>query len=245
MLKIEAWYSTDKGLVRSGNEDSCLLNVDLGLFVVADGMGGHQGGEIASSMAVETFEEIIFQAKSKSMSARELIQNAYLESSARIYDLAANQRPELMGMGTTMVSALLKDDRLYIGNVGDSRCYIYRFPHIWQATEDHSAVHEVMRANSISEEEAKKITGRNVITRSVGYQREVYPDVVEWELQGDEAFLLCSDGLYTMVEDDEILRIMSEAPAAQVAQMCVDKALENGGEDNVTVMYFRFQREKS
>jgi protein phosphatase len=137
-MKFHSWYLTDKGLRRETNQDSCLINQELGLFVVADGMGGHSGGEVASNLAVETVEEVMIQPGTQKIPARELIINAYEEASKRIFDLAANERRELLGMGTTMVLAYVRGRNLYIANVGDSRCYLFKKPHLWQVTEDHS-----------------------------------------------------------------------------------------------------------
>ncbi|MBO9665826.1 MAG: Stp1/IreP family PP2C-type Ser/Thr phosphatase [Bdellovibrio sp.] len=239
-MKFDCWYLTDKGLKRESNQDSCLVNKELGLFIVADGMGGHSGGEVASSMAVETVEEIMLQAEAPSKSPRELIQQSYEESSRRIYDKAANERPELTGMGTTMVMAYLRGKHLYVGNVGDSRCYMFKKPNLWQITEDHSLINEQLRAGVMSEEQIRQLVGRNVITRSVGYERETYPDIIEREVAPGEMFLLCSDGLSGLVEDKKISEILNKNTPDKIVKACVEQALANGGDDNVTVMLIVF-----
>jgi serine/threonine protein phosphatase PrpC len=236
VMKFNSWYLTDKGLRRESNQDSCLINKDLGLFIVADGMGGHSGGEVASSMAVETVEEIALHPDSQKKSPRELILQFYEEASRRIFDKAATERPELAGMGTTMVMSYLRGKHMYVGNVGDSRCYLFKKPHLWQITEDHSLINEQLRAGVMSEEQVHQFVGRNVITRSVGYERDVYPDIIDREVAPGEIFLLCSDGLSGLVTDQKISEILNENTPDKVVKACVEQALANGGDDNVTVM---------
>lgn len=239
-MKFDSWYLTDKGLRRDSNQDSCLINRELGLFIVADGMGGHSGGEVASSMAVETVEEMMLQPEAMKKSPRELLQLSYEEASKRIFDLAANERPELAGMGTTMVMAHVRGKHLYVGNVGDSRCYLFKKPYLWQITEDHSLINEQLRAGVMSEEQVMQFVGRNVITRSVGYEREVYPDIIEREISPGEIFLMCSDGLSGLVPDQRISEILNQNTPDKAVKACVEQALANGGDDNVTVMLLHF-----
>lgn len=239
-MKFDAWYLTDKGRRRDSNQDSSLINKDLGLFIVADGMGGHSGGEVASSMAIEIVEETLLQPEAPSKAPREVLQNAYEEASRRIFDKAALERPELVGMGTTMVVAYFRNKRLYIGNVGDSRCYLFKKPYLWQITEDHSLLNEQLRAGIISEEQIHNFVGRNVITRSVGYERDVHPDIIEREVMPGEMFLICSDGLSSLVPDHRINEILNENSPEKAVRACVDQALANGGDDNVTVLALYF-----
>ncbi len=236
IMKIEAWFLTDKGLRRDSNQDSCLVLKENGLFVVADGMGGHSGGEVASSIAVQTVKEVFEDPEVIERSPREVIIKAYETASHRIYDKAANENPELAGMGTTMVMAYVRGNNIYVANVGDSRCYMFRKPYLWQITEDHSLINEQIRAGLLSEEQATAMVGRNVITRSVGYERDVHPDVIERQMQPGELFLLCSDGLSSMVPDDRISEILNNHPPEKITRLCVDQALANGGDDNVTVL---------
>lgn len=235
-MQIQAWCKTDKGLRRESNQDSFLVNDEIGLFIVADGMGGHSGGEVASSMAVEVSEEVAKVAKSAGLSARECLIKMYEESSRRIFDRAAHEA-KLSGMGTTMVMTLVSGNSLYIGNVGDSRAYLFRRPHLWQLTEDHSLLNEQLRAGLISEDQIRQFVGRNVITRSVGYERDVMVDILERPMKPGDCFLLCSDGLSGLVTDQKIGEIISETPPGQVVERCVEAALANGGDDNVTVLF--------
>jgi serine/threonine protein phosphatase PrpC len=242
MMKFEAWFLTDKGLRRDSNQDSCLINKDLGLFIVADGMGGHSGGEVASSLAVKTVLDIVADPKSLQMAPREVLTKAYENASLKIYDKAANESPELAGMGTTMVVAYVREKSIYIGNVGDSRCYLFRKPYFWQVTEDHSLVNEQLRAGLLSEDQSRNFIGRNVITRSVGYEREVHPDIIERDIEPGEIYLICSDGLSGLVTDEKIGQILSSHQPEKMARACVEQALANGGDDNVSVLIIHFPK---
>jgi serine/threonine protein phosphatase PrpC len=235
-MKFEASFLTDKGLRRESNQDACLINNELGLFIVADGMGGHSGGEVASSMAVEAVEEVMLSDDAKSKDSRTMIVKAYEEASRKIFDLAATERPELSGMGTTMVVAQLKGRTLYVGNVGDSRCYFFKKPYLWQITEDHSLINEQLRAGIMTPDQVRQFVGRNVITRSVGYERDVYPDIIERDVSPGEMFIICSDGLSSLVPDSQICEILNDNPTDKVVKACVEQALANGGDDNVTVL---------
>lgn len=216
------------------------MNTDLGLYVVADGMGGHSGGEVASSMAVKAVEEFVQQKHSSFTSVRELVGKSYEEASHRIYDRAAHESPELQGMGTTMVCIYCRGLSAYIGNVGDSRCYLFRKPYLWQVTEDHSLINEQLRSGVLREDQIKNFGSRNVITRSVGYERDVIVDVLERSLQPGDCFLVCSDGLSGLVDDAKICEILnSHTSGDEIVSKCIESALQAGGDDNVTVLFLR------
>ena len=235
-MRIQHWAVSDKGNKRDSNQDSYLVNESLGLFVVADGMGGHSGGEVASSLAVQTLEQEIKIVKSAPLPSREKLYKAYEQASVRIFDKAATDSPELLGMGTTMVSCYLENKRIYISNVGDSRCYLYSDQYLWQVTEDHSLMNEQIRSGLLRPDQMANFTGRNVITRSVGYERLVHPDIVDREVSAGETYLLCSDGLTGMVTDQKIAEIFNTKPLQEVALALIQVALANGGDDNVTVL---------
>ena len=239
-MKFEAWCLSDKGLRRDSNQDACLINRGLGLFIVADGMGGHSGGEVASSLAVEMVQKTFKDVENQKLPPREILSKAYEVASQKIYDKAAKESPELAGMGTTMVVAYLRENSIYIGNIGDSRSYLFRKPYLWQITEDHSLLNEQLRAGLLTEEQGKNFIGRNVITRSVGYEREVHPDILERQIEPGEIYLICSDGLSGLVSDEKISQIMNNNPPEKIAKICVDQALANGGDDNVTVLILHF-----
>lgn len=239
-MQFEVWAQTDVGLKREINQDSILVDKELNLFVVADGMGGHKGGEVASALAVETVKNTIVKrlAEGKS-SARRIIAEAYHEASQKIHRKSTHESPELMGMGTTMVLLWEKEGRIYVGNVGDSRAYLYRAPHLWQLTEDHSLINEQVRAGVISEDEAPHVTGRNVITRSVGFERDVVVDILEREPKDGDLFLLCSDGLCGLLTPEQLLKTITTTPLENLVTQCIANAKSAGGDDNISVIILR------
>lgn len=239
-MDIEVWANTDVGLKREINQDSILVDKGLNLYIVADGMGGHKGGEVASALAVETAQEIVKERLQDSkISPRKVMADAYREASARIHFKSIHENPELMGMGTTMVGILGFKNKFVFANVGDSRAYLYKNSLMWQVTEDHSLINEQVKAGVISEEEAPHVMGRNVITRSVGFEREVQVDTWERVVESGEIYLLCSDGLCGMIEDSQIAKILGETPIEKVVERCIDEAKNAGGDDNVSVILLR------
>jgi PPM family protein phosphatase len=236
-MKFGVVAVTDVGLKREINQDSVLVDHDLGLYVVADGMGGHRGGEVASALAVETVLDYLRRHQQElTKSPKEFLFSAYKEASARIHQKSTVESPDLMGMGTTMVAFLNVGDTAYIANVGDSRAYLFRSPHLWQITEDHSLVNEQVRAGVVKEEEADQLYGRNVITRSVGFERDVFADITTRQIQPDELFLLCSDGLSSLVPNDRIADICAKGSRKEIAQKLVTEAKRAGGDDNISVI---------
>lgn len=242
-MQIEVYCQTDIGLRRERNEDSFLVDESLGLYLVADGMGGHRGGEVASSMAVQTVRDYIFKAQSdkRKPSPRQLLADSYREASAKIWDHSHNKDPELEGMGTTLVSAYWNNRTLYIANVGDSRAYLFSKSKLWQMTEDHSYVNEQVRAGLLAEKDIEKFGAKNVITRSVGFEKDVVCDIVERSLLPGDLVLMCSDGLSGLVEDKRIAEICAEGDLKNIVSKCISEAKANGGDDNVTVLALRAQ----
>jgi PPM family protein phosphatase len=238
-MRFQCWGTSDKGLKRQGNQDSFLIDERLGIFIVADGVGGHMGGEVASALAVETTREVMSHPKALEFAPKDVLLQAYTESSHRIYDRSA-QDSKLSGMGTTMVMGHYRQGRLYIANAGDSRCYLYRRPFVWQLTEDHSLVNEQIRLGLMTEEQARKTIGKNVITRSVGFEREVFPDFCEREISNGDTFLFCSDGLTGMVTDSVICQIFNDNRVEKTTELFIQEALARGGDDNVTVLVLNF-----
>jgi PPM family protein phosphatase len=240
-MKLEVWAQTDIGLKRDNNQDAILVDHDLQLYVVADGMGGHNGGEVASAMAVEAVQEMVRRRLADPKpSPRKILAEAYREASSRIFQKSSYENPELMGMGTTMVLLWCHRDKIYIGNVGDSRAYLFQAPHhLWQITEDHSLINEQVKAGVISEEEAPHVSGRNVITRSVGFEKDVNVDVFEREPTQGDMYLLCSDGLSALVQTPKISEILGKNQSQDVIPKCIKEAKAAGGDDNISVILIK------
>jgi protein phosphatase len=247
---IEAYGATDVGRKRDRNEDSFLIDRDLGLFVVADGMGGHAGGGIASRLAVDTIQSVLAEAKRASPQmfqisptieegpAKDRLREAVEAACARIFQ-EAQANPPLLGMGTTVTSALVLGRHIYLGHVGDSRCYLVRRGRIFQISEDHSLVNEQLKAGAMTPDEARHSRFRNIITRSVGFEEEVLVDLVGIEAEDGDQLILCCDGLTNLVEDDEILEVVDRTPLADVPKRLIAIANDRGGDDNITVIAVR------
>jgi len=251
-MKLRYAGRTDVGMKRKHNEDNFLLLPEQELFVVADGMGGHNAGEVASAMAVETiasfFNESVgdpdytWPVKSdpaQSETANRLIAAVKL-ANLRIYESQAADIQK-KGMGTTLVGFVRDGDRIITAHAGDSRCYMLRGGQLSQVTEDHSLLNNYKKIAKLTEEEISNFPHKNVIVRALGMKADVEVDVNEVPLQPGDAFMLCSDGLSGEVNDPEIQRIMVEAgddlDAAVVT--LIKTACENGGKDNVTVIIAR------
>lgn len=239
-MRFEVFAETDVGLRREINQDSILVDHDLCLYIVADGMGGHRGGEVASLLAVQTMQQHIRKNSKGTQVAKSLLIDAYRDASAKIHHKSTVESPDLMGMGTTMVSFYSQNGRAYISNVGDSRAYLFRDSHLWQLTDDHSLINEQIKAGVIREEDAEQVVGRNVITRSVGYERDVQTDILERELTPGDQFLLCSDGLSALVEIEKIQEICNSYKGIKIVSECINEAKKAGGDDNVSVIFIRY-----
>lgn len=237
-MQAKAWVKTDPGLKRENNQDSFLYEKGLGLFIVADGMGGHKGGEVASAMACESVKDVFSNPNNQHLNPRDLLRFAYIEASSRIFDYA-KANPEFHGMGTTMVMAHFVKNTLFIANVGDSRCYMVRGGLMWQMTEDHSLMNEQVRAGILTPEQAAKMVAKNVITRSVGFERDVVCDVIERPVNVGETYLFCSDGLHGLVSDRRICEIVQRTPIETATQVLIDEAKKNGGDDNITTLLLK------
>jgi PPM family protein phosphatase len=224
---------TDAGRKRRRNEDSFV--VDPPFFVVADGMGGAQAGEVASRLAAGAFREY---HEADELDGEERIEAIIQEANRRIYDRAQVDRAA-SGMGTTVTAALVEGERVAFGHVGDSRAYRIRDGELEQLTDDHSLVADLMRSGRLTPEEADAHPQRSVITRALGTDPEVDVDTLVLPTEPGDVFLLCSDGLTTMVDDKEILRVVRESESLdEAAKALVRTANRHGGEDNVTVVLF-------
>lgn len=243
-MKVSAWALTDTGRAREHNEDSFLVNDSLGLFLVADGMGGHAGGEVASRLAVEVIERELLRlrelgpgtfASLSPESVRDALVGAVETASREVFERSTIE-PRLHGMGTTLTGLLLQGRTAWVAHVGDSRIYLLRDGRIRLLTEDHSLVQEQMRAGILTPEEARHSHLRNIITRSVGFEASVPVDVIEEEVQEGDLFVLCSDGLSNLVEDEEILEFAEAHPAEQLPEVLIALANDRGGDDNITAI---------
>ena len=235
-MKLKAWAATDVGLKRKSNQDAFAIREDLGLYVVADGMGGHLGGEVASDLAIRTFVEQIEAQWDSTEPAATILQRAYSQASRKVYTVGNVERPELKGMGTTMVALWWRGDFLFVANVGDSRAYLYAGGGLWRVTEDHSLVNEQLRAGLITEEQAPHFQGKNIITRSVGFEEDVKVDFfVRTPIIGDR-FLMCSDGLTGMTSERNLLNVLTNLEGESSIMQCITLAKAGGGEDNITAM---------
>ena len=247
MSKFRSSARTDVGMKRDHNEDSFLVNEDIGLYVVCDGMGGHAGGETASRLAVQTIEKELISAKLRiddPFSAKASLPESPLagvlreavEGACAAVFRSSRANPELAGMGTTCISLLVQGEHAIVGHVGDSRAYLVRAGQVWQLSEDHSLVNEQVRAGLLTEEEAKHSRLKNIITRSVGFEEDVLVDVVGVETRSGDKFLLCSDGLSNLIDNDEIRDALVQTELDQVPEMLIQLANSRGGDDNITVI---------
>jgi PPM family protein phosphatase len=232
-MKITGYAATDIGQKRKINQDAFLKDDDLHLYVVADGMGGHRGGEVASQLAVEVIQK--FCRDNRTLPPRERIDKAINLSCKEIFD-QSKKNSDLSGMGTTIVAVLFHEGTAYIGQVGDSRVYLLNEGGIWQVTEDHSLVNEEIRAGRLAAGQESTYQFRNVITRSVGYEDHVSVDVYRRKTQVGDAFLLCTDGLSGMVNITEMRdSLLKQGPDAGLKSL-IGLANARGGDDNITAL---------
>lgn len=236
-MKILAYAKTDVGRKRKINQDSVLVNSKHHIYAVADGMGGHKGGEVASAMAIEALQEVLGTERGGTEPLDEKIEQAYRLANQRIYEKSHDPGfSDLEGMGTTLVALVATEKKVFISNVGDSRAYLFSEGKLWQVTEDHSLVQEQFRAGLVNDGGPTEMIGKNVITRSVGYESYVKADVIHRDYVPGEIYLLCSDGLSGLVSDQDIAQIIADNPLDKVVKVCVDRANEAGGNDNVSCL---------
>lgn len=233
---VTATLRTDVGKVRRQNEDAAWLDEKLGVFAVADGMGGHLAGEVASGMAINAVKRMAAEHDVASISVmREAVEAAHEAILAH-----AKENPACAGMGTTLSLMWRGGHYMYIAHVGDSRIYRFGAGGLEQITQDHSLVEELVRARILTREEARRHPRRNIITRALGTQGDNAPDLLAAERRRGDVWLLCSDGLTGMVSDEEIARTLGETKDLDAAaDSLLARALEAGGRDNVTLILWR------
>lgn len=226
---------TDVGLMRTHNEDSCCTGENFA--VVADGMGGHNKGEVASSMVVETLCED-FKKSGKKLSS--VLKKAIVDANRKVYAKSVSSK-EFSGMGTTVVACIWDDKKIALGHIGDSRCYKIDDLGIHCLTKDHTLVQKLLDEGKLTSKEAESYPDKHVITRAVGTDPNEEPDIIELDRKENQYLILCSDGLTGSVSDDLILScVEQEEDAEKIAEKLIDLANAGGGADNITVVVIRF-----
>lgn len=227
---------TDTGLVRALNEDSLCLLPETGFFAVADGMGGHRAGEVASNMALQIIKRELDKRLSRGEKPEDALVDSIKGANTSIYEKSA-QNPEWAGMGTTITASLKLESEVLIGQVGDSRAYLLRGNKITKLTEDHSLVQEMVKNRGITEEQAFVHPQRNVLTRALGTGPYLEVDLYRVKVNPGDLLLLCTDGLTGYLRQDELFDIVSTAPELDTAvDRLLKKAIQSGGADNITII---------
>jgi len=248
-MEIKYWAATDVGRKRAHNEDNFLVDKNLNLFVVADGMGGHASGEVASAVAVKTIRDVLFTERHLIDAFDDDDPGAHIEIStvleyavhaacAAIFH-KAQQEPEKRGMGTTVVSLMLVGNRGFIAYVGDSRIYLLRNGIVYPLTEDHSLMNELIRSGKLNAEEfagSPYANFKNAMTRAVGVHEHVEVDILDFEVIPGDSFLLCSDGLYEYLEGTDIAAHLALDEIEEIPGRFIDLANNRGGKDNITAL---------
>ncbi len=244
------WPATDVGRVRDHNEDSFLVDKKLNLFVVADGMGGHAAGEVASSVAVRTVRESLLGDRDSLLAFEQghggtsrtdvvrLIELSVQQACSAVYQLGQEDESK-RGMGTTLDALLIVGSRGFIAHVGDARIYLYRQGSVHQLTEDHSLINELLKRGRLTREQIEKVQYKNAVTRAVGVYESVEVDVFDFDVLAGDRFLLCSDGLHGYLEDGELSALFEQTPEEELSQRLIDLANERGGKDNITAVVVR------
>lgn len=246
-MNYEFSIRTDPGLARENNEDSVTLDESTRLAILADGMGGYNAGEIASGMATAFIKSELGRWLSQAgrhANAKEVrrAMEICVDNANRSIFNAANSNPQYSGMGTTLVMGVFQDGRLMLGHIGDSRCYRLREGEFSQISKDHSLLQEQMDAGLITAEQAATSTNKNLVTRALGVEDAVLLEVNEYRVEPGDLYLMCSDGLSDMVDDNTIAELLrNDAPLEQKATQLVDAANANGGRDNISVLLAQAQ----
>jgi len=240
-MRLGAAASTDVGLRRSVNEDSFAMAPEIGLYLVADGMGGHQAGQTASRLASECAVRAIEALRASEVTPAEKLRHAVACANRAIHE-QAERNPKLRGMGTTLVALLVEQGRVALAHVGDSRAYRIRRGRIRLLTDDHSIVGELLRRRKISEDDARDHPHRHILTKALGVAPSAQPDLAELTPLPGDTFVLCSDGLTTHLQDDEILEVVErERDLQRASNALIASANRRGGVDNITTLTLRFE----
>jgi serine/threonine protein phosphatase PrpC len=241
-MRLEAAACTHVGMRRRVNEDRFAIAPELSLYLVADGMGGHTAGQLASELATSATLRAIRSLRDRRLSLAETLRQAVACANHEIF-MRASSEPSLTGMGTTLVAILASRGRAALAHVGDSRAYLVRAGRIRRLTDDHSLVGELVRRREISEDAARAHPHRHVLTRALGVRSFVEPDLAELTPLLGDVFAMCSDGLTAHVRDEEIAEVVrGEGTLEETCQALVQQANDRGGEDNTTVVLVRFDK---
>ncbi|MBQ5955892.1 MAG: Stp1/IreP family PP2C-type Ser/Thr phosphatase [Firmicutes bacterium] len=241
-------FKTDKGILRSSNEDACFVLLHDKVYILADGVGGGNSGEIASRTAVsEIANYVVKHPLSHLLDKYEIVgymRDAFEAANTKIYDMA-REHEENFGMATTAIIVYVNKGKAYIGNIGDSRVYLYRNGDYLQLTEDHTYVNTLVKAGILSREEADQDERKNVIIKALGAEPTVEPDFFQVEVKKGDILLACSDGLYDEVSDEEIVEIIKEKDNMnELAAELIARANRNGGRDNITIITLQITEEE-
>jgi len=236
---------TDRGLVRETNEDyysilSGLPGIDAA-FIIADGMGGHNSGEVASRIAVEFVTERLnsdSESIAYNLNNPGIIENLLIEANNKVYGKSLENAVD-RGMGTTMILAVIAKEMMHVAHVGDSRLYLIRNGEITKITTDHSYIEELVKSGSITREQAEKHPHKHLITRALGIPGDIEVDKYELNIMEEDCFVLCTDGLTNMISEEEIKRIALGETPENACRKLIEAANRNGGEDNVTVIVIK------
>ncbi len=233
-------FKSNTGAVREKNEDACFVIPSHNVYIVADGVGGNNAGEVASRTVVQGIAEYVRTVPLDTCETDEAICSYFIDCLAtvndEVYRLGQNHR-EHRGMATTVVTAYIKGEKAYIMNVGDSRAYLFRDGELEQLTEDHTYVNELLKSGAITCEEAETHSQKHYITRAIGADIFVKSDFYRIPIQEGDILMLCSDGLYGEVEEQKLIEILSkDETMPDICTMLVDAAIEGGGRDNITVV---------
>lgn len=238
MFSLKSWAQSDIGRKRTNNEDSLFFNNDLGLFMVADGMGGHKGGDKASKLAIETAADAYKNLHIEG--SADALKQALKNAASEVY-LAGTNNASLKGMGTTLSALAINGEEANIAHIGDSRIYRLRDQEFNLLTQDHSLVHEQVQAGIMTTEEARISSLRNIITRAIGHDQNAKADHFSISIQANDLFLLCTDGLNNMLNDDKIKEIITKQEPKKSIHTLISEANLRGGDDNISVILVSIQ----
>lgn len=238
-------FKSDRGAIRKNNEDSCFVMPKEHIYMVADGVGGNNAGETASSMAVTTIAEYVKEKSIKKLKSQKDIYyylNSCVEIANKKIRKCAIENPEHRGMATTLVLCYIRENMAYFANAGDSRAYLYRDKKLFQITEDHSYVNELVKKGALTYEEAINHENSNMITKALGAEATVNADLYQMELKENDLILLCTDGLYGSLEDGEISEAMDyESNMLHLSEILINRANMHNSKDNVTAVCLKVE----